>query len=111
MAGTLQYMPLYHNTRTSAIIQELQHSIKYIKQLQKHITCLQKRISTLLAENNKLKKNNNTIISKSQVEARLSTSNIVYKKHPKSFSNLATYLALEQCPIPTQVLTDDEADE
>ena len=88
----------------------------YIKYLQIKITVLQKQNTTLLATNNKLKNKNknpsiNTIISKSQVKTHLPISTTVYIKHKKSFSNLATYLALEQCSIPDQSLTDDEIDE
>lgn len=117
MAGKAKYMPLY--SVHSVNMQNAANNIKKIKtelvKANNTIKYYQTKVNLLEQENTKLKNNIHTLPQVHPISniAKLSkaSNNVRSIKHPKSFSNLATYLALEKCQLIHDVLTDDEEDE
>ena len=117
MAQNTQYMPLY--SVHSVNMQNAANSIKKMKseliKATNTIKYYQTKVNLLEQENAKLKNNIHTFTPVHTISniAKLSkaSNNVRSIKHPKSFSNLATHLALEKCQLIHDILTDDEEDE
>lgn len=117
MSGKSQHMPLYSR---NGYIQQCLHKINYLNkelyQANNAIKYYKTKIILLEEENKKLEEHKQTIHTSHTIcnIAKLSKTfnrgdSII--KHPKSFSNLATYLTLEKCSLIHDILTDDEEDE
>jgi len=117
MAGQSQYIPLYpRNTNMQQCIHKINYLNKKLSQANNTIKYYKTKIILLEEENKKLKTQIHTVPTTHTISniAKLSKeSNHVHSiiNHPKSFSNLATYLALEKCSLIHDILTDDEEDE
>ena len=117
MAQKAQYMPLY--SIHSVNMQNAANCIKNMKteliKANNTIKYYQTKVDLLEQENTKLKNNTYTSMSAftaSNIAKLSKESNYIHSvKHPKSFSKLATYLALEKCSLIHDILTDDEEDE
>lgn len=117
MSGESQHMPLYSR---NSYIQQCLHKInclnKELYQANNAIKYYRTKIILLEEETKKLEKqgtymtptHSNSNIAKLSKNFNHTHSTV---KHPKSFSNLATYLALEKCSLIHDILTDDEEDE
>tara|TARA_Y100001980_G_C14330208_1_gene147841 strand:+ start:197 stop:517 length:321 start_codon:yes stop_codon:yes gene_type:complete len=106
-------MPLYSkNINIREVISTIAKLNKDLTKANKKIKYYETKLILLEKEITKLNHNKNNIFSHNNISniAKLSKNNFT-KKHPKSFSNLATYLDLEKCSLIHEILTDDEEDE
>ncbi len=117
MSGESQHMPLYsRNGYIQQCLHKINHLNKQLYQANNAIKYYKTKIILLEEENKKLNTQSvpapliHTISNIAKLSKNFNHAHSTIK-HPKSFSNLATYLALEKCNLIHDILTDDEEDE